>query len=62
MMFFSLLINVLCNHSFAQMCLLIGIVSQARDVFHGPLVFFLRLAFWKKSGRTFHTGLAITKH
>ena len=27
------------NQSFAQMCLLIGTVSQVSDVAHGPLVF-----------------------
>ena len=26
------------NHTFVQICLLIGIVSQLSDVAHGPLV------------------------
>ena len=33
------------NHCFAQMCLLIGTVSQVSDVAHGPIV----LDFWNQT-------------
>ena len=37
------------NHSFAQMCLLIGIVSRVSDVAHGALV----VIFFVYLGRAF---------
>ena len=39
----SLSFNVTYNHSFVQMWLLIGFVSQLSDVAHGSLVFFFRI-------------------
>ena len=33
-----------CNHSFEQMCLLIGTVSMVSDVAHGPLVLLVKSA------------------
>ena len=34
-MIFSFLINVMVSHCFAQMCSLIGTLSQVNDVAHG---------------------------
>ena len=36
-MIFSFLINVMVSLCFAQMCSLIGTVSQLSDVAHGPI-------------------------
>ena len=40
---FSLLLTLWYNHSLAQMCLLMGTVSQVSDMAHRPFIFFLRL-------------------
>ena len=43
------------NHSFAQMCLLIGIVSRVSDVAHGALVVF----FFGYLGRAFTSSVGV---
>ena len=43
------------NHSFAQMCLLIGIVSRVSDVAHGALV----VIFFVYLGRAFTRSVGV---
>ena len=46
--FFSLLINIMVWSYLLYICLLIGTVSQVRDMTHGPLVFWC--FFWEVGG------------